>query len=233
MTLTKLRARTALLASLNLASYSEFGLIVAAIGVANGWLDSEWLVSISIATALSFMLAAPLNRRDDRIYVSYRNFWLRFQSKERLPNDMLLDTVDATIAIFGMGRVGRGAYDKLREIHGDTVIGIDFDGDVIKGHQAMGRNVLYGDPSDVDFWDKIQQGHRLNLVMLALPNLQANLDALERLREISFAGRVAATAKYPDDEERLRQQGATDVFNIYTEAGAGFAEHVRVRTEVS
>jgi predicted Kef-type K+ transport protein len=231
MTLSKLRARTALLGALNLTSYSEFGLIVAAIGVANGWLDSEWLVSISIATALSFMLAAPLNRRDDRIYISYRNFWRRFQRKERLPDDMLLDTGDATIAIFGMGRVGRGAYDRLREIHGDTVVGIDFDGELIKRHQAMGRNVLHGDPSDADFWDKIQQRHSLNLVMLALPNLQANLDALERLREISFPGRVAATAKYPDDEEHLRQRGATEVFNIYTEAGAGFAEHVRVRTE--
>lgn len=35
----KLRARTALMASLNLTNYSEFGLIVAAIGVANGWID--------------------------------------------------------------------------------------------------------------------------------------------------------------------------------------------------
>ena len=90
----------------------------------------------------------------------------------------------------------------------------------------MRRNVLYGDPSDADFWDKIEQDHSLELVMLALPNLQANLDALEQLRGISFSGRIAAIARFPDEVKFLRQAGATAVFNIYTEAGAGFAEHV-------
>ncbi|MCK4839559.1 MAG: NAD-binding protein, partial [Desulfobulbaceae bacterium] len=216
----------------NLTNYSEFGLIVAAIGVTNGWMDGEWLVVIAIALSLSFVIAAPLNSRDDKIYRTYRNYWRKFQCKERLPDDMLLDTHGATIAVFGMGRVGRGAYDKMRELHGETVVGIDFDAELIKGHQAMGRKVLHGDPSDADFWDKIEQDHSIELVMLALPNLEANLDALEQLREISFPGHIAATARYPDEEERLRQSGATAVFNIYTEAGAGFAEHVEVQSQV-
>ncbi len=226
MTRYKLRARTSLLATLNLTNYSEFGLIVAAIGVANGWMDAEWLVVIAIALSLSFVVAAPLNSRDDKIYSLFRNFWQKFQRKERLPEDMLLDTLGATIAIFGMGRVGSGAYDKMHKLHGETVVGIDFDTESIIRHQSEGRNVLLGDPSDADFWDKIKQDHNIALVMLALPNLQANLDTLEQLREISFPGRIAATARYPDEEESLRQSGATAVFNIYTEAGVGFADHV-------
>ncbi|EGV51850.1 cation:proton antiporter family protein [Candidatus Endoriftia persephone] len=232
MTRFKLRARTSLLATLSLTNYSEFGLIVAAIGVTNGWLDSEWLVVIAIALSLSYVLAAPLNSIDNKIYGQFRSFWMRFQRKERLPDDMLLDTLGATIAIFGMGRVGSGAYDKMRALHGETVVGIDFDAELTKRHQSVGRNVLHGDPSDADFWDKIEQDHSIELVMLALPNLAANLDALEQLREISFPGRIAATARYPDDEEELRQSGATAVFNIYTEAGAGFADHVEVQNQV-
>jgi len=232
MALFKLRARTSLLATLNLTNYSEFGLIVAAIGVANGWMDGEWLVVIAIALSLSFIVAAPLNSKDDKIYSLFRNFWRKFQRKERLQDDLLLDTLGATIAIFGMGRVGSGAYDKMREFHGDTVVGIDFDAELVKGHQAMGRKALYGDPSDADFWDKIEQDHSIGLVMLALPNLQANLDALDELRDISFPGRIAATARYPDEEELLRRSGATAVFNIYTEAGVGFADHVEVQNQV-
>jgi Trk K+ transport system NAD-binding subunit len=143
-----------------------------------------------------------------------------------------LDTLGATIAVFGMGRVGSGAYDKMREIHGETVVGIDFDAELIKRYQSMGRNVLHGDPSDRDFWEKIEQDHSIKLVMLALPNLEATLDALEQLREISFSGRIAATARFPDEEKLLRQLGTTDVFNIYTEAGAGFAEHVEAKSQV-
>ena len=226
MTQFKLRARTSLLATLNLTNYSEFGLIVAAIGVANGWIDAQWLVVIAIALSLSFIVSAPLNDRDDKIYSTYRSFWGKFQRKERLPDDMLLDTLGATIAIFGMGRVGSGAYDKMREIHGETVVGVDFDNELIKRHQSTGRNVLRGDPSDADFWDKIDHDHSIKLVMLSLPNLQANLDALDQLREISFRGRIAATARFPDEENFLRQAGATAVFNIYTESGSGFANHV-------
>ncbi len=229
LTQFKLRARTSLLATLNLTNYSEFGLIVTAIGVNSGWLDAEWLVIIAIALSISFVIASPLNDFDDKIYSQYRKIWLKFQGSHRLPDDRLLDTLGATIAIFGMGRVGSGAYKKIHKLHGDTVIGIDFDIENVKRHQQLEHNVLHGDPSDADFWEKIDQNHRINLVMLALPNLQANLDALSQLRESSFTGRSAAIAKFPDEISILRKAGATAVFNIYTEAGSGFADHVETQ----
>jgi Trk K+ transport system NAD-binding subunit len=68
--------------------------------------------------------------------------------------------------------------------------------------------------------------------MLALPNLEANLDALGQLRSISYTGRIAATARFPDEVKLLRQSGATAVFNIYTEAGTGFANHVEAQNQM-
>ncbi len=61
---------------------------------------------------------------------------------------------------------------------------------------------------------------------MALPKLNTNLAVLERLAEASFSGRVAVNAKFPDEVDGLKGAGATTVFNIYTEAGAGFAAHV-------
>ncbi len=226
MTRFKLRARTSLLATLNLSNYSEFGLIVAAIGVANGWIDPGWLVVISIALSLSFVVAAPLTSRDDKIYSNYRPFWQKHQREERLPDDQLMDTGNATIAVFGMGRVGTGAYDKMCELRGNTVVGIDFNAERVRQLRQEGRNVLRGDPSDADFWELVERVPSIDLVMLALPTLTANLDALEQLGEIGFTGGIAATARYPDEEARLREAGATAVFNIYAEAGTGFAGHV-------
>jgi len=225
MTRFRLRSRTSLLATLNLTNFSEFGLIVTAIGVSNGLLDSDWLVVVAVALSVSFVVSAPLVTFDDRIYGRFRSFWTRFQRSERLADDDYLNTGSATIAVFGMGRVGAGAYDKMRALHGETVIGIDFDFEQVQAHQEKGRKVLHGDPSDADFWDKIDRDNQINLVMLALPNLMANLDALEQLGNINFRGRVTAVAKYTDEEEKLRQNGATSVFNIYKEAGTGFANH--------
>jgi voltage-gated potassium channel Kch len=232
MTRFQLRARTSLLATLNLSNYSEFGLIIAAIGVSNGWMDANWLVIIAIALSCSFIIAAPLNKLDHKIYSQFKSFWLKLQSKERLADDRYLDTLGASIAIFGMGRVGRGAYDKMREFHGETVVGVDFDEDRVKQNQKIGRNILLGDPSDIDFWEKVEKDHSIKLVMLALPSIQANMDALEQLQAISYSGRISAVARYPEELSILQKAGATDVFNIYTEAGTGFAEHVKGRGKI-
>ena len=225
MTRFRLRARTSLLASLNLNNFSEFGLIVAAIGVAQGWLGVDWLVVISVALAGSFLLAAPLVSVDDWLYSRYRARLAQLQRPDRLPDDAYLDTRAATVAVFGMGRVGTGAYDAMRAEYGDTVVGVDFDHDQVAKHSEAGRNVLQGDPSDADFWEKMDSDHQIELVMLAMPNLSANLDALEQLERAGYQRRVTATAQFQDEEEALLAAGADAVFNIYNEAGAGFAEH--------
>ena len=221
-----LRARTSLIATLNLTNYSEFGLIVAAIGVQNGWIGSEWLIAMAIVLALSFAISALLNARSHRLYARYRNFLQRFQKDQRLEDDSLVDIQGATIAIIGMGRVGTGAYDKMRELYGETVIGIDTDTATVRQHEDADRHVLSGDPSDADFWDRVTQTDTLQLVMLALPRLRTNLSVLHQLKHANFNGEIAATARYADEIETLKEAGAATVFNIYTEAGAGFASHV-------
>ena len=226
LTRFKLRARTSLLATFNLSNYSEFGLIVTAIGVKSGWLDPQWLVVMAIAVSISFIIAAPLNRMDDHLYNSLRHYWVKFQTKERLIDDLPLDTQGATIAIFGMGRIGSGAYDKMKEMHGDTVVGVDFDTESMQMHESLGRKILRGDPSDSDFWDNLEHYESLELVMLALPNVQSNLNALEQLQLKSFSGKVVAIARFTDEVEVLTRAGASSVFNIYAETGTGFANHV-------
>lgn len=226
LTRFKLRARTSLLATVNLTNYSEFGLIVAAIGVANGWIDNEWLIVIAIALALSFVIAALLNTSSHRLYTRHRAIWQRFQRNELISDDQLLELGGATIAVIGMGGVGTGAYDTMRERYGETVVGIDTDPVTSRNQQSTGRVVLHGDPSDADFWDRVQASHTLELVMLTLPKVDTTIAVLDRLKEAGFSGHVAATAKFPDEVEALRHAGAETVFNIYTEAGAGFATHV-------
>lgn len=85
---------------------------------------------------------------------------------------------------------------------------------------------MRGNPSDADFWELVERVPSIELVLLALPTLTASLDALEQLRGIDFKGGIAAMARYPDEEAQLRNAGATAVYNIYAESGAGFAAHV-------
>ncbi len=232
LTRFKLRARTSLLTTLSLSNYSEFGLIVVAIGVSSGWMESDWLIIIAVALSFSFIIAAALSNIDNTIYTRYKSFWMMFQQSERLPEDRVLNTSGASIAVFGMGRVGSGAYDRMRETFGETVVGVDSNPIQINNHQSAGRKALHGDPGDVDFWEKIDN-HNLELVMLALPNLKANLKVLEQLKAVSFDGKITAVARYPDEEQTLLEHGVTAVFNIYTEAGTGFADHIKAGLDTS
>lgn len=222
----KLRARTALMATLSLSNYSEFGLIVVAIGVANGWVDNDWLIIIAAAMSVSFALSALFNSKSEEIFTRYRSYLENKQRPERLPDDRVLNTGDATIAIIGMGGVGTSAYTEMRLRYGDTVVGIDIDPMTVKAHQTEGRNVLLGDPGDSDFWDRIQKEHTLQTVLLALPRLESTLAVVHQLKNAVFNGQVAATSKFADEAKQLEQAGVSTVFNIYTEAGTGFATHV-------
>ena len=233
LTRFRLRARTALMATLNLSNYSEFGLIVAAISVANGWLDGEWLIIIAIALSLSFAIAALLNLYAQPLYTRHRDLWKRLQQRTLITDDQPLETRGASIAVIGMGSIGTGTFDTLRNHHGDRVIGIDIDPVTARNQNEAGRHVLRGDPSDADFWDRVQAAHTLELVMLALPKTAANIAVLTELKASGFSGRVAVTAKFPDEAETLRAAGAHLVFNVYMEAGAGFAGHVLAQPESS
>ena len=226
LTAFRLQARTSLLASFNLGNFSEFGLIVTAIGVARGWIDTDWLIVIALALALSCVISSGLNVAGERIYTRYRSIWKRLQRSNLVADDRPLDIGAATIAIIGMGRVGMAAYDTMRETHGETVVGVDFDQATVERQRTSGRKVLLGDPGDAEFWDRVQSAHTLELVMLALPNLAANLAVIDQLKEASFGGRVAATVRFQDDIETLEEAGASTVFNVYAEAGSGFAAHV-------
>jgi len=226
LTRFRLRARTALLSTLSLSNYSEFGLIVAALGAEQGWLDESWLIVIALALSLSFVLAGVADARPNEFYARYRRFWRRLQRPGRLPDERPLDTRRAMILVVGMGRVGTGAYEQMRKRYGDTVLGVDSDPVRVARHASAGRNVAVGDSTDADFWYRVQRTHTISIVLLALPQVSSNITVLHQLKAAGFDGRVAATARYPNDAEMLRREDGIDtVFNVYTEAGAGFATH--------
>lgn len=231
MTALNLRARTSLLASLSLTNFSEFGLIVIAIGSSLNLVSEDWLIILAVALSLSFIVSSYLSRFDEQFYMKFKSRLLRFEKNIRLNDDSLSDIQSSSIVVFGMGRVGAGAYDRLREKYGDAVIGVDFDLNTIQRHREAGRKVLHGDPVDTDFWEKMHNGEHIELVMLALPNLQANLQVIKRLQAISCNKPIAAIAKYTDEENLLLQAGATEVFNFYTEIGEGFADHIEKKIE--
>ncbi len=106
LTRKHLRARTSILASLALAQYSEFGLIVAALALEMGWLSEDWLATLAIAVAISFVLSNLVNDRSHILYGNFRDTLKRFETDLASQDspDCLARNVD--VLVVGMGRVG-------------------------------------------------------------------------------------------------------------------------------
>ena len=221
MTLFHTPPRTALLTSSLLGNFSEFGLIVVAVAATAGWVDNQWSAALSLVIAVSFLVSSPLNKGAHRFYRRHRDRLLRFEShrvRESHP-----DTSGARVVVLGMGNIGTGAYDSVAETYGDKVIGVDDNDRKLDRHRREHRRVVAADASDPDFWHRVKLDD-VELVMLALTNHEENKLVADLLRDIGYDGRIAAVVRFAEEAEELGNMGIS-AFNLYAQAGAGFAAH--------
>ena len=86
---------------------------------------------------------------------------------------------------------------------------------------------MIGDATNPDFWTRAPELiDGLEWVLLTMTSHQANLNAASSLKEMGYQGHIAATTKYPDEELSLKEIGVDHTFNIYSEAGLGFANEL-------
>lgn len=225
LTRFKLRARTSALSSFNLANYSEFGLIVGAAGVANGLITTEWLVIFAVSLSITMIMASPLNMRAQSIYAKFQTYFLRFETVSRLPEDEPIVFGKEEVIVFGMGRTGAEVYRVMTEKHNKYVLGIDINLEVIEKNKALGYHVIQGDVTDLNFWQRINMSDNLPLVILVTPSHATHMSVINQLNLIHCNIKVAAISRYDDEIKELNDSGVEVVFNLYEEAGFGFANH--------
>ena len=225
LTRLKLRARTSFITTLNLSNYSEFGLIVGAAAVAKGWLPPQWMLIFALCISFTFILAAPMNMAADRIYAVLQRKLLRFESQERLQEDEPIEFLKEEVVVFGMGRTGNQVYEVLERKYGKKVLGIDQNHEKIDELVLEGKNVIQGDAMDLNFWQRINLSADPPAIILATSSHITHMKVIEQLNLLHCDLSVAAISRFEDEMIQLKEAGVKIVFNLYEEAGAGFAEH--------
>ncbi len=220
----RFRPRTAWHSSITLATYSEFGLIVAVVGVDQGLIDQRWTSAVAVAAAASFALASPLNSARYTIYSRWSDRLSRLQRDPIQPDDALIEPLDAQIIVFGMGRVGAGAYEELVRRRTEVVMGVDRHDATAAANTAAGRHTIRGDALDYEFWDRLRLHPGVELVVLAMGDHAANLEAVHRVQDFLPNVRVAASASYADEVRDLEAAGVDVARNLLGEAGQGLAD---------
>lgn len=220
----RLRNRTSVLAGITLGTYSEFGIIVTALAEENRIVDDEWVVTMALAVALSFVAAALVNRHAPAIamWVSRR---APTRPEYRLhPEDRHIDAGPSEVVILGMGRVGLAAYEHLSQRYRMRVLGIDKDRLRVEALTLRGIKVVEGDAADNEFWDRVRHTGRVRMVLLAMSVPGENITALEQLERSEFSGLIAVMTRDEEEGDGVRRAGADVVVELYDGAGIDLAD---------
>lgn len=213
------RKRTGFLAGLTVAQISEFSLILGALGLSLGHIDTETmglitlvgLITISVSTYL-ILYSHPLYER----LAPWLDVFERKGAHREAAQDLANEENGIEVILFGLGRFGAGFAREMRE-RGYRVLGVDFDPSLVRRFKGQGYTVRFGDAEDPDFLATLPLG-KAALVLSSLREISVNLSLLHVLREQGYKGRVVVTAHTIHDSERLKEAGAHQVLLPYVKA---------------
>ncbi len=195
-----------------------------AVGVDEGLLDPVWAVVMAVIVAASFAIAAPPNTLRYDLYQRFHDHLQRYERTPLHDDDAVIDPGDPKVLVFGLGRVGSGAYDELERHEVGGVLGVDRRADVVEMHVKAGRNAIRGDALDSDFWERVTLHPGIELALLAMNDHRANLESVRRIRSYLPDIAIGAVASHPDEVAELEALGVDVARNLYEEAGQGLAD---------
>ncbi len=211
------RKRTGFLAGLTVAQISEFSLILGALGVGLGHITPATMGLITLVGLITIALSTYLIQYSHPIYERVGGWLSVFERKvphrERRGEP---PSAGADYILFGLGRFGHNLARSLRH-HGATVLGVDFDPDVVAAWHRRGHAAQYGDAEDPELAASLPLP-AARWVVCTAPRRETNLAVLRAVKEHGYGGQVALTAHHADDAEALRATGADLVLMPFVEA---------------
>jgi Kef-type K+ transport system membrane component KefB len=217
------RKRTGFLAGLTVSQISEFSLILGGLGVQLGHLAPETMGLITLVGLATIGLSTYLVLYSHQIYERIADWLTPFE--RTIPHrETAGDAVPSKMGyvLFGLGRYGNNIAHYLRE-KGVSVLGVDFDPQVVASWRRQGHPAQYGDAEDPEFAASLPLSEA-EWVVCTAPALETNATVLQAVRERGYRGRVALTAHHVHDAEMLKRAGADLVLMPFVDAAREASE---------
>jgi len=221
------RKRTGFLAGLTVAQISEFSLILGALGLSLGHINTETMSLITLVGLITISVSTYMILYSHQLYEKIAP-WLGIFERKRAyreeAQEKNTEQKEVDVILLGLGRFGSSVARELRQ-RDHQVLGVDFDPDLIRRQEEEGYNVRYGDIEDPEFLTTLPLGE-VRWVLSSLREMPVNLALLQGLREQGYSGCVAVTAYSPRDAEQLKNSGADRVLIPYASAAAEVADNL-------
>ena len=219
--------RTATTTGLAMGQISEFSLILAALGLSLGHIDKPTMGLITLVGLITIGLSTYMILYSDWFYDRLAPALRLFRFRRHRTAALIDDTAQAhappvDTIVFGLGRYGRNLVLELQR-RGHSVLGVDFNPQLVKLWQQRGLATLYGDLEDAELF------HALPLtdarwVINTIPVRDTSLVLLHALKHNEFSGHTALTAETIQHRDFLLDAGADIVLLPYRDAASEAAD---------
>jgi Kef-type K+ transport system membrane component KefB len=229
------RKRTGFLAGLTVAQISEFSIVFVAMGITLGHVGVTTLGLTTLVGLITITLSTYMILYSQALYERLAP-WLgvferRSPRRELAMEQQSANDSTAEVVIIGLGRYGSRLMSQLRDA-GVHVLGVDFDPEAVRSLRAAQLPVRFGDGEDPAFLETLPLNQAL-WVISSLPLWDANRALLHALKDVGYAGQVAAVARDPTHRRHLESGGVARVLNPFDDAAdhAARSLHAEIRSK--
>ncbi|MGM9427629.1 YbaL family putative K(+) efflux transporter [Hydrogenophaga sp. MI9] len=222
---------TALTVSASLAQIGEFSFILVGLGAALGLMPPEGqslvlagaLISIAV-NPLLFKAIAPIQAFLRARSAFVRKLEARDDPLAELPGSTDERFLSRQVVLVGYGRVGRHIAQALREAHQPFVVA-EQNREIVERLREQGIPAVFGDAADPAV---LVQAHvaRARMLVIATPDSMAARPMIETARTLNPGIEVAVRSHNEEEAQRLRDEGAGQVFLGEVELADAMVRHV-------
>ncbi len=219
----KYTKRTNFLVGSTLAQISEFSLIVAALGLSVGQINSTVFNTIVLTLIITIFLSSYSITYSGQIYNKFSNMLSIFESKKIRKENKIKKQYDTIL--FGYNRIGFSILNALKSLKRKYLV-VDFNPDTINSLKKFGIPALYGDVYDMDFLDELNL-EGLTLVVSTIPDIETNELLIETVRAINKKAVIVLRAHTIEDALKLYEEGANYVLTPHFLGGEYVAKMIQ------
>jgi Kef-type K+ transport system membrane component KefB len=188
---------TSVITSLSLGQISEFSLILATLGVSLGQITEETLGLITLVGIITMAVSTYMIIDSHHLYdfLSPYLSWierLNFPFQRQQDELTFLNHTEVDIIVFGLGRYGGNLLQYLSQQQ-FSIVGIDFDPELVHSWRNQGILAFYGDAEDPEFAATLPL-RTAKWVVSTLPGQRVGVTLLRTLKQLQFQGKIALTS---------------------------------------
>ncbi len=222
------RKRTGFLAGLTVAQISEFSIVFVAMGISLGHVGVQALGLTTLVGVVTITLSTYMILFSQQLYERLSP-WLGAFERRRPHRELAVELqrngdVRPDIVVFGLGRYGGRLAGRFRE-SGLSVLGVEFDPEVVRHWRRKGMDVRFGDSQDPDFLEGLPL-EGVPWAVSTLPDLESNRALLHALAARGYAGEVAVVARDEAQGTALKRIGTPTVLYPFRDAVDFTVEHL-------